>query len=83
MNNYGTLHENGRYILRFERFFSRSREEIFLILTNPDSFSQWYPFATGGMDLKIGGKIYFDDGEGTKYEGIHNRVRASIFIWFS
>lgn len=71
MDNYCTLHEaNGRYALRFERFFLRNLEDVFLILTNPNYFSQWYPFATGEMDLRIGGKIYFDDGEGTTYEGI-------------
>ncbi|WP_307393914.1 SRPBCC family protein [Bacillus horti] len=69
MNEYGTLHEaNGRYALRFERFFPSNPEDVFLVLTNPSYFSQWYPFATGEMDLRIGGKIAFDDGEGTTYD---------------
>ncbi|WP_010275448.1 SRPBCC family protein [Paenibacillus senegalensis] len=71
MNQLGTLHEsNGRYALRFERFFSYKPEDVFRVITNPGCFSQWYPFATGEMDLKTGGKIAFDDGEGSTYEGI-------------
>jgi uncharacterized protein YndB with AHSA1/START domain len=71
INTYGTLHKaNGRYALRFERFFSFTREEVFQDITNPSIFSQWYPFATGEMDLRTGGKIFFDDGEGSTYEGI-------------
>ncbi|RKD71368.1 uncharacterized protein YndB with AHSA1/START domain [Sinobaca qinghaiensis] len=71
MNEYGTLHkENGRYVLRFERFLPYTPEEVFSVLTNPDAFSQWYPFATGEIDLRIGGGIAFDDGEGTTYNGV-------------
>lgn len=71
MNKLGTLHKtNDRFTLRFERFFSYKPEEVFRVITNPHSFSQWYPFATGEMDLKLGGKIAFDDGEGSTYEGI-------------
>lgn len=42
-------------------------EAVFQFITNPNYFSQWYPFATGEMDLRIGGKISFDDGEGSQY----------------
>lgn len=68
MKDYGTLHElNGRYILKFERFFSVIPEDVFSILTSPEHFMQWYPFATGEMDVKLGGQIAFDDGVGTTY----------------
>lgn len=68
MKDYGTLHElNGRYILKFERLFSVNPEVVFSILTSPGHFMQWYPFATGKMDVKLGGQIAFDDGEGTTY----------------
>lgn len=71
MNQYGTLLEsNGRYALRFERSFPYTNEEVFRVITNPSSFSKWYPFATGEMDVRLGGKIAFDDGEGSTYEGI-------------
>lgn len=68
MSEYGKLLEsNGRFALRFERSFPRNIEEIFGILTNPSHFANWYPFATGEMDLRLGGEIAFDDGEGTTY----------------
>lgn len=71
MKELGTLQEsNGRYALRFERFFSSKPEEVFPIITDPGYFSQWYPFATGEMDLILGGKIGFDDGEGSIYEAV-------------
>ncbi|WP_244908080.1 SRPBCC domain-containing protein [Paenibacillus campinasensis] len=77
MNQYGTLHEtNDRYVLRFERLFSHKPEDLFRNITNPDYFSQWYPFATGEMELKEGGKIFFDDGEGSTYEGIITDLKA-------
>lgn len=71
MDEYGTVYEsNGRYVLKFVRFYGKSIEDVFRIITNPTLFTKWYPFATGEMGLKIGGKISFDDGEGTTYEGM-------------
>ncbi|WP_449536433.1 SRPBCC family protein [Ferdinandcohnia sp. Marseille-Q9671] len=71
VNEYGTLHEeNGCYFLRFERFFPHSPEEVFNYLTDPNSFTQWYPFATGEMDIRLGGEINFDDGEGSTYKAV-------------
>ncbi|WP_408010295.1 SRPBCC family protein [Pseudalkalibacillus sp. A8] len=76
MDNYGTLHEtDGRYTLRFERFFPFNLEYVFGVIINPGDFSQWYPFATGEMDLRPGGKIAFNDGEGTTYEGIITELK--------
>ncbi|XOQ16106.1 MAG: SRPBCC domain-containing protein [Shouchella clausii] len=76
VDQLGTLHQaNGRYALRFERSFSYNPEEVFRVITDPHSFSQWYPFATGEMDLKLGGKIAFDDGEGSTYEGIITELK--------
>ncbi|MGM0838089.1 MAG: SRPBCC family protein [Bacillota bacterium] len=67
----GTLHEsNGRYALKFERFFPFPQDAVFRIITNPTYFSKWYPFATGELDLRLGGKIAFDDGEGSTYEAV-------------
>ncbi|MBY0149216.1 SRPBCC family protein [Neobacillus niacini] len=70
MNEYGTLHKsNGRYAIKFKRFFTQNPEDVFQVITDPIYFTQWYPFATGEMDLRIGGEIAFDDGEGTTYKG--------------
>ena len=80
---FGTLHEsNGRYALRFERFFSHKSEDVFRVITNPSYFSQWYPFATGKMDLRIGGEIDFDDGEGTTYIGTITELEPPTLFSF-
>ncbi|SEM77250.1 Uncharacterized conserved protein YndB, AHSA1/START domain [Mesobacillus persicus] len=71
MSNYGSLHEKeGRQVLVFERNYPFSPEKVFRFLTEPVFFTQWYPFATGEMDLRVGGKIKFDDGEGSIYEAV-------------
>ena len=71
MSNYGSLHEKeGRSVLIFERKYSVSPEKVFQYITVPVYFTKWYPFATGDMDLSIGGKIKFDDGEGSIYEAV-------------
>ncbi|MGN8646539.1 SRPBCC domain-containing protein [Gracilibacillus sp. HCP3S3_G5_1] len=68
--NYGTLSQhNGRYSLTFEYEFLLSPDKVFDTLIDPPSFIQWYPFATTEMDIKVGGKLKFDDGEGSVYEG--------------
>ncbi|WP_078555945.1 SRPBCC family protein [Bacillus alkalicellulosilyticus] len=71
MSTYGSLHEKeGRHVLVFERKYSCSPETVFRFITEPNYFTQWYPFATGDMDLSVGGKIKFNDGEGSIYEGV-------------
>jgi uncharacterized protein YndB with AHSA1/START domain len=83
MNEYGTLHESsGRYALKFERFFPHNPEEVFRVITNPSYFSQWYPFATGDMDLRLGGKIAFDDGEGTTYKATITELEKPYLFGF-
>ncbi|WXB91442.1 SRPBCC family protein [Metabacillus sp. FJAT-53654] len=83
MNENGTLHKsNGRYALRFERFFPHNPEDVFLFITNPCYFSQWYPFATGEMDLRLGGNIAFDDGEGTTYKGTITELEKPYLFGF-
>jgi len=70
LSEYGRLIEHeGRVVLEFERVFSFHRNAVFGVLTNPVFFTQWYPFATTSMDLRVGGKLKFDDGEGSIYEG--------------
>ncbi|WP_404407956.1 SRPBCC family protein [Jeotgalibacillus malaysiensis] len=84
MNEYGTLHESdGRYVIKFERAFSQNISEVFRILTTPDDFAQWYPFATGEMDLKPGGEIGFDDGEGTTYKGVITEIEEPVLFGFN
>lgn len=83
MNEYGTLHEvSGRYELRFERFFPHNPEDVFRFIINPSYFTKWYPFATGEMDLRMGGKITFDDGEGTTYEATITELEEPYLFGF-
>lgn len=83
MNEYGTLHEsNGRYELRFERFFPHNPEYVFCVITSPSYFTQWYPFATGEMDLRLGGNIALDDGEGTTYSGTITELEKPYLFGF-
>lgn len=66
-----TLHsENGRYVLRIERRFAHPQRKVWRSITEPEHFRQWYPFSTGEMDLRVGGRLGFDDGEGTTYEAV-------------
>ncbi|WP_163581491.1 SRPBCC domain-containing protein [Gracilibacillus saliphilus] len=68
--NYGTLSQHDeRYSLTFEYEFPFSSEKVFAILIDPAFFTQWYPFATTEMDVEVGGKLKFDDEEGSVYEG--------------
>lgn len=67
MRDYGILHElNGRYSLKFKRFFPVSQEEVFSNVTSPEHFMQWYPFTTGEMEVKLGGQIAFDEVKGQR-----------------
>lgn len=63
--------------------FSDKLEAIFQFVTNSNYFSQWYPFATGEMDLRIGGKISFDDGEGSQYTATITALEEPYLLAFS
>ncbi|MRG87608.1 SRPBCC family protein [Salinibacillus xinjiangensis] len=83
MSNYGSLHKNaGRHVLVFERKYPFSPEKVFRYITEPDYFTQWYPFATGEMELRVGGKIKFDDGEGSTYEAVITEFNPPYSFYF-
>ncbi|QOY38244.1 SRPBCC family protein [Anaerobacillus isosaccharinicus] len=83
MNNFGSLHEkDGRFVLVFERKYPFSPEKVFRYLTDPYYFTQWYPFATGVMNLRVGGKIKFDDGEGSIYEAVITELNPPYSFCF-
>ncbi|MGH3977641.1 MAG: SRPBCC family protein [Pseudonocardiaceae bacterium] len=56
---------DGRPVLRIERRLAHPPEKVWRALTEPAQLSQWYPFRVSEMDLRTGGKIRFDDGQGT------------------
>lgn len=83
MSIYGSLHEKeGRQVLVFERNYPFNPEKVFRMITDPDHFIQWYPFATGDMDLSVGGMIKFDDGEGAIYEAVITELKPPYSFCF-
>ncbi|WP_078427421.1 SRPBCC domain-containing protein [Alkalihalobacterium alkalinitrilicum] len=83
MSNYGSLHEKEeRNVLVFERKYPFSPVKVFRSITDPDHFTQWYPFATGDIDLCVGGKIKFDDGEGSIYEAVITELNPPYSFCF-
>ncbi|MGO1053455.1 SRPBCC domain-containing protein [Crossiella sp. CA198] len=60
---------DGRLALRLERHLSHSREKVWHALTTPEHLSVWYPFPAVELDLRPGGVIRFDNGEGGTLDG--------------
>ena len=53
-----------RWTLTLERDLGRPVERVWRALTEPAELSRWYPMAVDQLDLRVGGEIAFDDGEG-------------------
>ncbi|MBP2471369.1 uncharacterized protein YndB with AHSA1/START domain [Crossiella equi] len=60
---------DGRVALRVERELRHPVAKVWRALTTPEHLSAWYPFTVVEFDLRPGGVIRFDDGEGTFYDG--------------
>ncbi|GAA2813701.1 SRPBCC domain-containing protein [Crossiella cryophila] len=60
---------DGRLALRLERHLTHSREKVWRALTTPEHLSVWYPFPAVELDLRPGGVIRFDNGEGGTLDG--------------
>lgn len=58
---------DGRPALQFERHLKHSRDKVWRAVTDPRQLSQWYPFRVTGLEPRTGGRMTFDDGEGTIY----------------
>ena len=65
------LSESGsdRQVLQFERDLVHPVERVWEALIDPVQLGQWYPFAVHAFEPGVGGRIAFDDGEGTIYYG--------------
>jgi uncharacterized protein YndB with AHSA1/START domain len=61
---------DGRPAVRLERRLDHPPEKVWRALTEADQLSQWYPFRAIEMDLRVGGKIRFDDGEGMTMDAV-------------
>jgi uncharacterized protein YndB with AHSA1/START domain len=55
---------DGRPVLRMERWLAHPPAKVWRAITDPAHLSQWYPFQALELDLRLGGKIRFDDGQG-------------------
>lgn len=65
--NVTTTTIEGRPALRFEHHLQHSRKKVWLAVTDPEHLSQWYPLRVVSLEPRVGGRIAFDDGEGTVY----------------
>jgi uncharacterized protein YndB with AHSA1/START domain len=61
---------DGRVELRMERRLAHPPEKVWRALTEPDHLNRWYPFQATELELRVGGRIAFDDGTGTTVEGV-------------
>jgi uncharacterized protein YndB with AHSA1/START domain len=59
----------GRQVLRLERKLNHPVERVWEAITDADQLGQWYPLSVETLELHVGGKVAFDDGEGTIYQG--------------
>lgn len=67
MSTPDTTTFNGRPALQLERHLQHSREKVWRAVTDPRQLSQWYPFRVTELEPRTGGRLAFDDGEGTVY----------------
>lgn len=81
--NATLLTVEGRPMLRIERRFAHPQEKVWRALTEPDHLSQWYPFAVSGMDLRVGGIVNFDDGQGTAFDAVITELDPPRVFAFS
>lgn len=56
---------DGRPTLRIERRLAHPQHKVWRAVTDPAHLSRWYPFRAVELDLRVGGKILFDDDAGT------------------
>lgn len=64
------LGTNGdRQELRIERRIAHPAEKVWRALVEPAQLSKWYPFQATEIDLRTGGRIRFDDTQGTTLDG--------------
>jgi uncharacterized protein YndB with AHSA1/START domain len=74
---------DGRPVLRIERRLAHPVERVWRAIIEPAQLSQWYPFTVTEMDLRVGGRILFDDGEGMTMEATIVELDAQRVFAFS
>ncbi|MBW4722045.1 SRPBCC family protein [Saccharothrix obliqua] len=74
MKDIALLTVDGRSQLRIERRLAHPPEKVWSALTEPSHISKWYPFPVAELELKEGGKVSFDAGDGSTFEGVITEV---------
>jgi uncharacterized protein YndB with AHSA1/START domain len=74
---------DGRNVLRMERRLAHPPEKVWRAITEPGHLSQWYPFDVVEMDLRVGGKILFDDKHGTVMDAVITELDPPRIFAFS
>ncbi|MGP3926431.1 SRPBCC family protein [Streptomyces sp. 8N616] len=74
---------DGRPVLRIERRLAHPPDKVWRAITEPEHLSQWYPFRATELELRIGGKIHFDDGAGTTMDAIVTELDPPRLLAFS
>ena len=74
---------DGRQVLRIERRLTHRPEKVWRAVTEPAHLSQWYPFTATDLDLRVGGTIRFDDGQGTTFTAVVTELDPPRVFAFS
>src|SRR3954466_4132375 len=81
---YGTYEEiGGRPTVRFERTYPHPVEAVWRAVTEPGELARWFP-ATVTVDLRPGGAMSFDFGDGMVLDGVVTELdapRVFAFRW--
>src|SRR5215207_7904670 len=73
----------GRPMLRIERRIAHAPEKVWRAITEPAHLSQWYPFQATELDLRVGGKIRFDNGQGMTMDAVVTELDPPRLFAFS
>jgi uncharacterized protein YndB with AHSA1/START domain len=73
----------GRPVLRIERRLAHPPEKVWPAITEPEHLSRWYPFRATELELRIGGRMRFDDGHGTTMEAVVTELEPHRLFAFS
>ncbi|MFI1964773.1 SRPBCC family protein [Streptomyces pathocidini] len=74
---------DGRPVLRIERHLAHPREKVWRAVTEPEHLSQWYPLPVVEVELRVGGKIRFDDGAGFTMDALVTELDPPRLFAFS
>jgi uncharacterized protein YndB with AHSA1/START domain len=62
--------ESGHQVLRIKWRLAHPPEKVWRAITEPAELSQWYPATATKLELRVGGAMVFDYGEGTVSDAV-------------